>query len=85
MKQKGLKLIQWLLTNLNIKSKNYSKATFRLSFIGFLGSLGFYITVLHDLDNEPSAQVELNNQQIEWLKAENERLNNQLDVLIEKQ
>lgn len=56
---------------------DYPKLTFRLSFIGFLGSIAFYLGVLRDLHNSPIDQAEV----IEQLNSENQELKSQLDSL----
>lgn len=61
-----------------INKMNYSKLTFRLSVLGFIASLGFYLGVLRDL--RPTEQKT----QIEQLNNEKHRLENQVDLLIEK-
>lgn len=79
MKKKELKKWQLPLNFFNKEKKNYSKATFRLSVVGFIGSIGFYIGVLRDLGADPVNK----DQQIELLEKENERLENHIDLLIE--
>lgn len=80
MKKKGTKLAQWLFNSLKIKNGDYPKVTFRLSVIGFIGSIGFYIGVLRDLGIDPIDK----NREIENLRKENERLEDHIDLLIEK-
>lgn len=60
-------------------SEKYSRLTFILSLIGFVGSLGFYFGVLREVySGEDTEQV------IENLEAENQKLKTQVEVLIEK-
>lgn len=80
MKKKGLKLVNWLTCLLRVENRNYPKVTFRLSIIGFIGSIGFYIGVLRDIGGNEKDK----SQEIENLKMENETLKNQVDLLIEK-
>jgi cell division protein FtsB len=54
----------------------YSKLTFILSVIGFLGSLGFYFGVLREIYSEPDSKVV-----IERLEKENKELKTQVKVL----
>lgn len=54
----------------------YSKLTFILSVIGFLGSLGFYFGVLREIHSEPDSKVV-----IERLEKENKELKTQVKVL----
>lgn len=61
----------------NAMKLDYPKLTFRLSFIGFVGSIAFYLGVLRDLHNSPIDQTEV----IEQLNSENQELKNQLDSL----
>ena len=67
------------LKALRLRKPNYSKLTFRLSFIGFLGSIGFYFGVLRQVYSEPESK-----HQIEQLQTENESLKNQVNILIEE-
>ena len=57
----------------------YSKLTFILSVIGFLGSLGFYFGVLREVYAKPDNEVI-----IEQLRDENEYLKEQIEVLTNK-
>lgn len=57
---------------------DYPKLTFRLSVFGFIASIAFYLGVLRDL--RPTDEKI----RIEQLTEENERLENQVDLLIEK-
>lgn len=55
----------------------YSKMTFILSIIGFIGSIGFYIGVLRQVYRAPNeSQLQLME-----LKKENEQLKNQVNTL----
>lgn len=56
----------------------YSKLTFILSVVGFIGSIGFYFGVLRQVYSAPDASV-----QIEQLQTQNEALENQVKVLTE--
>ncbi|SFT75195.1 hypothetical protein SAMN05216474_2160 [Lishizhenia tianjinensis] len=58
------------------KKISYSKLTFILSVIGFLGSLGFYFGVLREIYSEPDSKVV-----IERLEKENKELKTQVKVL----
>ena len=63
-----------------LKSKlDYAKLTFILSFIGFLGSIGFYFGVLRQVYGNTQ-----NTNKIEELKVENESLKQTLFVLTDK-
>lgn len=60
-------------------SEKYSRLTFILSVIGFIGSLGFYFGVLREVySGQETEQV------IENLETENQKLKSQVEVLIEK-
>lgn len=56
----------------------YSKLTFILSVIGFLGSLGFYIGVLREVYADPSDKQ---SRSLIELKEENKELKKQITVL----
>ena len=57
----------------------YHKATFILSVIGFIGSIGFYIGVLRQVYSP-----EKNSEKIEQLQHENLELKNEIEKLTEK-
>ncbi len=57
----------------------YSKLTFILSVIGFIGSLGFYFGVLREVYS-----TKKDSQKIEQLQAENQRLKDSVFCLIQK-
>lgn len=57
---------------------DYPKLTFRLSVFGFIASIGFYLGVLREL--KPTDDKI----KIEQLTQENERLENQVDLLMDK-
>lgn len=56
---------------------DYPKLTFRLSVLGFIGSLAFYLGVIKDLHDSPKDTT----QYIEYLESKNEQLNNEVDSL----
>lgn len=58
---------------------DYARLTFILSFIGFLGSIGFYLGVLREVYSP-----ERDKQQIEVLNAQNVELQHTVSVLVEK-
>lgn len=61
------------------KKFTYSKMTFILSVIGFIGSIGFYLGVLKQVYSTPdNIQVRSNE-----LELENEHLKSQVQVLTE--
>lgn len=60
-------------------SEKYSRLTFILSVVGFVGSLGFYYGVLRKVYSEKD-----NKQLIENLEKENKQLKSQMGVLIKK-
>jgi len=60
-------------------SEKYSRLTFILSVIGFIGSLGFYFGVLREVYSEEDDKIV-----IERLQNENEQLKNQIQLLIEE-
>lgn len=62
------------------KKPDYARLTFILSFIGFLGSIGFYFGVLREVYS-PARDKE----QIEQLKEQNEQLQQTITILIEKE
>ncbi len=55
----------------------YSKMTFILSIIGFIGSVGFYLGVLRQVYSKPN-NIEI---QISDLSRENKELKTQITVL----
>lgn len=61
------------------KKPDYARLTFILSFIGFLGSIGFYLGVLREVYS-PARDKE----KIEQLQTENNELQKTIMVLIEK-
>ncbi|MEZ4921882.1 MAG: hypothetical protein R2780_01810 [Crocinitomicaceae bacterium] len=62
------------------KKLDYARLTFILSFIGFLGSVGFYLGVLREVYSP-----ERDKQKIEQLQQENKELEKTIMVLIEKE
>lgn len=60
-------------------SEKYSRLTFILSLIGFVGSLGFYFGVLREVYSGQDNKVV-----IEKLQRENEQLKKQVKILIEE-
>ena len=62
-----------------MKSEKYSKLTFILSVIGFVGSLGFYAGVLRQVYSGKDDRLV-----IEELRAENRELKHQVNLLIEQ-
>lgn len=57
----------------------YSKMTFILSVLGFIGSLGFYFGVLREVySGQKDKEV------IEQLRTENKQLKQQVNILIEE-
>lgn len=60
-------------------SEKYSRLTFILSVIGFIGSLGFYFGVLREVYSGEDDKIV-----IERLQNENEQLKNQIQLLIEE-
>lgn len=58
---------------------DYVRLTFLLSFIGFMGSIGFYLGVLRQIYSPASDK-----QKIEQLKEENEQLQHTIYQLIEQ-
>lgn len=60
-------------------SEKYSRLTFILSVIGFIGSLGFYFGVLREVYSEEDDKIV-----IERLQNENEQLKIQIQLLIEE-
>ena len=61
------------------KKVDYSRLTFILSFIGFLGSIGFYIGVLREVYSPARDK-----QRVEQLEVQNERLEQTIQLLIEQ-
>lgn len=59
---------------------SYTKMTFLLSVIGFIGSLGFYLGVLRQVYSSSTG----NQDTIQELQIENERLKEQINILIEE-
>jgi len=57
----------------------YHKATFILSVIGFIGSIGFYIGVLRQVYS-----TEKNSEKIQQLEKENIELRETIEVLTDK-
>ncbi len=57
------------------KKITYSKLTFILSVIGFIGSLGFYFGVLRQVYAKPQAN------EIKQIQQENENLKSQVNTL----
>lgn len=64
---------------MNKQSEKYSRLTFILSVVGFVGSLGFYYGVLRKVYSEKD-----NKQIIENLEKENQQLKSQLGIMIKK-
>lgn len=62
------------------KSIDYARLTFVLSFIGFLGSIGFYFGVLREVYSPVRDK-----QKIEVLKAQNAELENTVNILVEQE
>jgi hypothetical protein len=62
---------------MNFRKITYSKMTFVLSVIGFIGSLGFYLGVLRQVYSKPS-NIEI---EMVEIKRENELLKSQVEVL----
>lgn len=60
------------------KESKYSKLTFILSVIGFIGSMGFYFGVLRQVYSAPDAAKE-----IQQLQQKNQVLESQVQVLTE--
>ena len=60
-------------------SEKYSRLTFILSVIGFIGSLGFYFGVLREVYSGEDDKIV-----IERLQNENEQLKNQIQLLIDE-
>lgn len=60
------------------KESKYSKLTFILSVIGFIGSMGFYYGVLRQVYSAPDAAKE-----IQQLQQKNQVLESQVQVLTE--
>lgn len=60
-------------------SEKYSRLTFILSVIGFIGSLGFYFGVLREVYSEENSM-----EVIEQLQSENRQLKAQINILIEE-
>lgn len=61
---------------MNKSNIKYSKLTFILSVIGFIGSLGFYFGVLRSIYKAPAAT-----EKVELLQEENQQLKQQVKVL----
>ncbi|NOQ75647.1 MAG: hypothetical protein GQ574_26805 [Crocinitomix sp.] len=61
------------------KTIDYARLTFVLSFIGFLGSIGFYFGVLREVYSPARDK-----QKIEVLKEQNVELQNTVNILIEQ-
>ncbi len=59
---------------------SYTKMTFLLSVIGFIGSLGFYLGVLRQVYSSSTGSQDT----IQELQIENERLKEQINILIEE-
>ena len=62
------------------KSPDYPRLTFILSVIGFIGSIGFYLGVLHQVYHPNHDKIV-----IEQLKSEKKELQNTIKVLIGRQ
>lgn len=60
-------------------SEKYSRLTFILSVIGFIGSLGFYFGVLREVYSDQNTQ-----EVIENLETENSKLKSQVEILIKQ-
>ncbi len=60
-------------------SEKYSRLTFILSVIGFIGSLGFYFGVLREVYSDQNSQ-----EVIENLETENSKLKSQVEILIKQ-
>lgn len=61
------------------QTERYSKLTFILSVIGFIGSLGFYFGVLREVySGNDEKKI------IKQLQIENEQLKKQVKILIEE-
>lgn len=60
-------------------SEKYSRLTFILSVIGFIGSLGFYFGVLREVYSGQNTQ-----EVIESLETENSKLKSQVEILIKQ-
>lgn len=56
---------------------DYPKLTFRLSLIGFIGSIAFYLGVIRDLHHSPKSQKAY----IEQLETQNQELKNEVDSI----
>lgn len=80
-KARRQKAAQFFTTLMLIRKRsfNYTKLTFILSFIGFLGSIGFYIGVLRQVYG-----VDNDKHQIELLKSEKEQLRQEILDLTKK-
>ena len=61
------------------KGIDYARLTFVLSFIGFLGSIGFYLGVIRQIYSPVRDK-----QKIEVLKAQNAELQNTVNILVEQ-
>ena len=77
-RHKTLEMKKDLKKVINEVKMDYPKLTFRLSVIGFIASLGFYLGVLRDL--RPTKEKA----KIEQLINEKQRLEQQVDLLTEK-
>jgi len=61
------------------RKMDYPRLTFRLSVIGFVGSLGFYFGVLREVYSDQNTQ-----QVIENLETENSKLKSHVEILIKR-
>ncbi|MBD3638166.1 MAG: hypothetical protein HUJ25_12510 [Crocinitomicaceae bacterium] len=62
------------------KTPDYPRLTFLLSVIGFIGSIGFYLGVLHQVYHPDNDKVV-----IEQLRSEKKELQNTIQFLIQRQ
>lgn len=62
-----------------LKKVDYARLTFILSFLGFLGSIGFYLGVLREVYSPARDK-----QKIEVLQTQNEELQKTITILVEE-